>query len=242
MKRVVMVMSIFGIVGLAQAGVLGTFDFEGAGMELAAKNVMAGVSISDLQMNQMTVSVRPADDQKTGMTSNWLEIGGDDTESGTAAAFTNGKYLSFSLTNNTGHGLQLESMQMFVGGWNLYTSYHNSRLFSSVQGYDVITADTIGTLGFSVSSANKTFPAAIDVVPFYDSPWDVNKGANVSETDFAVANGASITFYMPWVDQSGSNTRWVEIDDITINGSIVPEPTSMMLLGLGSLLFGRLRK
>ncbi|HML75387.1 MAG TPA: PEP-CTERM sorting domain-containing protein [Anaerohalosphaeraceae bacterium] len=242
MKRVLLVMCIMAFAVWAQAGVLGTYDFEGMGTELAAKNVMAGIAISDLQVNQIAVSVRPVGDQKTGMTSNWLEIGGDDTESGTAAAFTNAKYLSFSLTNNTGYGLQLESMQMYVGGWNLYTSCHNSRLFSSVQGYDVITADTIGTFGFSVSSVNKTFPAAIDVVPFYDSPWDVNKGVNVSETDFAVANGANITFYMPWVDQSGSNTRWVEIDDIIINGSVVPEPTSMMLLGLGGLLLNRFRK
>jgi hypothetical protein len=56
-------------------------------------------------------------------------------------------------------------------------------------------------------------------------------------TDLTLAAGESATF--TW---EVTGTRWTRVDNWAFSGDVVPEPTSLALLGLGGLLVARRRK
>ena len=58
-----------------------------------------------------------------------------------------------------------------------------------------------------------------------------------------LTNGESVAFRVYFVDnRDGVFGPDQLIDDITINGTLVPEPASLALLGLSSLLIARRRR
>jgi hypothetical protein len=247
MRRLIVALCVFCLTGLVQAGLLGTFDFEGAGTEVVAKNVAADVIISDLFIGYansagFTTETAIAGTPDVINDSSIIRIYGNESATGTSTAMAGQKYLSFTLSASAGKVLNLESMSVDVQGHEIW-GYFNARLFSDIQGYDSVLGDTIGRFG-AASTGSSSSGVSIDWVTYtQDLANPLNnaaRGANVGENDFQGI--FSVTFYLPFVQNSTSNTRWGEVDNIQISGTVVPEPTTLVLLGLGGLMARRRRK
>ncbi len=52
---------------------------------------------------------------------------------------------------------------------------------------------------------------------------DAASGANFDSADFDGITG-SMTFYIPWIDDSSSNFQWTDVDNIKLFGTVTPIP------------------
>ena len=230
MKKLLFLMFVLCPASFLQAAVLGTFDFESG---MGASNVSPGVTISDLQYSSGKLVKGIA--VETGASgSKVLKIKGSDTQGKTAAAFANSNYLFFTVTSVK--PISLESITLDIQGFGI-TSFAVSRVYSDKAGFDNLVGDTIGAIGFKDKGDHSLEKQTLSLV---DPSVNYLNGTGTTTNGFSEVT--SITFYLPFADGSSSGTRYVEIDNLALH--TIPEPASMLLLGLGGLisLVGRKKK
>ncbi|MEX0653001.1 MAG: PEP-CTERM sorting domain-containing protein [Phycisphaeraceae bacterium] len=133
-----------------------------------------------------------------------------------AEALSNDSYWSFTISPNTGFHVDLDSLtfDVLVANPSFPINYYVS---SSVDGFD-------SPIGGVVTGATGNYTVARD-------PIDLSGAAYQSLTE-------TVEFRMYlWSPESGgtAGSRW-GFDNVTLNGSVIPEPASLALLGAGGLL------
>ena len=226
--KIVILTSILPLTA-ATGATLATYEFTGHSLSATDADAGDGVTFSTL-----TIGVGLGDLTDNGADANSLRISGDDTENDSSTATSNSAFLSFTLTNNSGSTVVLDAISLDYQATNAF-GFSFSRVFSNVQGFDSVIPDTIGNFGRETGGSDGA--VVNDVIDLTATSTEF--GANVSATDFTVADGNSITFFVPWIDQSGSPTRFTDIDNLSISGDItpVPEPSSVILMSLAGLGF-----
>ena len=223
--------------GSASGSLLGTYEFTNESLAITDANAADGVTFTDISLNNYP------DLFDNGSDGNSLRISGDDGDAAntgsTGAATAGGYYLSFKVTNNSGGVLDLSKLTLQYKASNATGSGSSARIYSSSQGFDQVVADTIAWVGrFSEGWDAGFVTATIDL----DDPSN-NYGVGVNgnnPSNFNLADGASRTFFIPWVDASTHHSRYTDIDNIAIYGTPAPEPTSLALVGLGvAVLMGK---
>ncbi len=214
-----------GSISPSSAVTIGTYEFTGA--SLAATDADGGDGVT---FSPITIGAGFGNLFDNGGDGNSLRISGDDTQNGTGDALTNNAYLSFTVSNNSGDDLALASIELDYDANNPF-QYSVARLFSDVQGFADITDDLVGNFGYEQTAGDSL--AGHDVVSLTASSSEF--GANVSASDFTIADGSSITFYLPWIDGSGVNTRYTDVDNLLVTAiqSGIPLASSADLAVLG---------
>lgn len=231
MKVLPFIAAVLGCAASASGAVIATFTFTDVGgvpslvPTLDPDAIAAGITVSNFMVG--SGAGNPTDEGA----SNALRITGLDTPAATTpAALGVNAYYSFTLTVPNDKMVTLSSLSMSLTGTNLFydntsANGHNARVYSSIGGFDDVTGDTLARIGF-VGTGNP----AVNTVTL--------GGA------FASLYGTSVTFYMPFIDNSGTATRYLTLDNLAINGTIaVPEPDVAWvgLFGASALVLRRRR-
>jgi hypothetical protein len=140
-----------------------------------------------------------------------------------AESIANASYVTFTLTNSSGSDYSLSSLAFDI--WNENARANPS--FFSVFGMSNQSAFTDGnefgsftvtdtTVGTSAGAAN---PASL----------------NLSSLS-TLTNGTAIVFRLYVADDTDINDNIYRIDNIVVNGAVIPEPSSLLLSGLAGLV------
>ena len=181
----------------------------------------AGVTASNFAIGTYTFTSL----SDNGGSGNSLRLSRGDvgTSSGTALA---GPFLSFSLTIPAGTTLNLTSLALdFTSGGVTGAEYINARVFSSIDGYDDLTGDTIGTLG-RVANGADSGTMSLSLATPASNP---TRGTNVNNGDFDSLTSRTVTFYLPFIrDSQTTATDYVDIDNITLSFSSGQPPAQQI--------------
>ena len=155
-----------------------------------------------------------------------------------ANAITANDYAGFVLTNNSGQDAELETMTFdwwFNSPNASGTQYYRVHGLSDVNGF--IDGQEFGTRELGEGSTpGVSFNAHDSAAEALNVSFDISSLGTL-------ADGEAIEFRVYLVDnRSGTFSPDQLIDNITINGTLVPEPGSLALLGLGTLLVARRRR
>lgn len=192
------------------------YEFTGGNMTPTLSTLPAGVTISDF-----TIGTGLGNLLDNNGSPDALRASGDDTQNTTDTALTNSAYLSFSLTIPSGVFIDLLSLGVDYQATNAYTRSH-TQVFSSVDGFDAPANDAIALVGRTGDGSDPTVVnAAVSLVSPASNP---GVGSNVSASDFTALTNRTVTFYFPWIDNSASNIRFTDIDNISLTFQSVPAP------------------
>lgn len=132
-----------------------------------------------------------------------------------SAAITANSFFIFTLTPSAGSAIELTEFTFWANYSGDTTAANQLALqINTGSGYQ-----TIGTTVFDVTGAAS--PGKFFAIPI------TGLGQVTGATDFRVV----------MYDSAGVNwTSFTRMDDLTINGNVVPEPSELFLLGIGGLL------
>ncbi|MGJ8657349.1 MAG: PEP-CTERM sorting domain-containing protein [Akkermansiaceae bacterium] len=133
-----------------------------------------------------------------------------------ALAITAGDFFSFTVETN-GNSVTFESLSFFQNQFGTTGKVDISA--TQAGGSEVFL-----TSGFTPAGGNNAL---------------ATPATNVDFADFTTTADTTFTFYLYGASNANHGTRF---DDITLNGTVVPEPSSTALLGLGGLALMMRRK
>jgi uncharacterized repeat protein (TIGR01451 family) len=213
-----------------------TFSFTAGSLvpSLSTNAQAAGITVSNLSTGTM------GDLFDNGGTGSALRISGNDTDNELSAALSNGRYLAFTATIPSSISVDLVSLGCLITGTNLST-LSNARIYTYRQGFDNPVADNIGILGVGPPAAP---PGSFDVPTCRvqqalsgDLSWNQEPGGNVGASDHMALSNTTITFVLPWTDNSDSIASYVDLDTLQVVGllndgiapSITTQPASQTI-------------
>ncbi len=217
-------MVLMGAAASAHAGIVGAYEFTDNSLD--ATSIAPGLVFSTMTN---TGGKSGSLGWFTSATADELRIDGHGpTQTTISAAISNSQWLRFTITILDGYVLNLDNIQVNISGSSI-NNFSRGQVYSSVHGYDQVTNDSLGNLGYTTSGTTTMALQTVDL----NNPV----GSNVTAADHDGLTG-TITFTIPWIDDSSSTTRWVTLFDITVNGEValIPEPGSLALIAVGTLL------
>jgi hypothetical protein len=232
--RILSAVSIFyALAPLASHGATLTYAFTADSLAAELVGAGAGVTASDFVIG----SGFNLNDNGSGPDS--IRFFATDVGTGSATAFTNNQFVSFSLTIAAGTVVNLSSLSLSYTSTVALANISNARVFSSIDGFDNIVDDTIGTLGKGANTATGgPFTSSISLsLPQSNTA----RGSNVTNGEFTGLTNTTVTFYLPWIDNE-TGTTFTDVDDIVLTFDIVPEPSTFALGGLGLVVLLRRKR
>ena len=154
-----------------------------------------------------------------------------------AEAIGDGDWLTFSIDTN-GAPVDFDALSVLIGGNDVFGNMSDptpgafANVYTSAQVGSVLesgeASSDLGFVGFkSVSQGSNNFDAETQTVDM---------------SSIQGFNG-TITFWLVFEDDASTASRFLEVDDITVTGTVIPEPATLALLGLGGLMMvGRRRR
>ena len=215
----------------ATAALLGTYEFTDNSLTITDADAGDGITFSDFNLNSYTTDEAFSDsgDAVADPTLDFISLNGVESPNGTSSAFANGDYFSFTVTNNSGSTLYFRKL---AGEFDKTTVFQNfqSRVFNTNTPSDVLM-DTISKLGAASGGTDLELDDA-----FLDGSDPEQAGSVWTGVPLTVANGDSITLYLPFNMNSNSASRYMGIDNIEIHS--IPEPSTTVMLLLGVVAAG----
>ena len=208
-----------------KANLLATFEFTGGSLSPTDADPADGVTVSDLNINSYTPALLFDAD-----TPDEIRIDGLETQASTGNAFKFGELFSFDVTNNSGSDLNMDSLRIDYQGTNVFGNFA-ARVFTAPP-VDVV-ADTIGRLGKEDGGSD---PVVELDIAFLDGT-DPGAGENAA-APVVIPDGGTVTFFLPFTMNSNSDTRFLDLDNLTVNSSLGEDclPGDVNLDGEVSLL------
>jgi hypothetical protein len=189
-------------------------------LRISPSLVGAGVTATMITSNSLAnfgVVTKPSgvDSYTTWITT----VGGGTTVTDAIAA---AQYLSFTVAPVSGNSLTLSSLSFDIfAATGTTTSYRQIYVFSDQTGF--ATGNEMLT-----GSTNPSYPTPFNLIPFNT----VAAGENFSIDLSSLASVTeSITFRIYF--QTPTPNQGMALDDITVAGTVVPEPSALTFLGLG---------
>lgn len=196
-----------------------TFEFTGNSLSPTLGNFATtnGITVSDITLG----TLGDLFDDGAG---DHLRITGSDTAfGGSSDAISAEQYLSFTIIIPDTVAIDLTSLSADIEVVNA-ASYANSRVYSSIDGFDEILSDTIGAIGrnSSGSSAQATQTLNLRNPEDHDNAGNpgTNAVTNILAGDFDNLSNTTITFYLPWIDNSGSESRYTDLDNLKVQAAL----------------------
>ncbi len=151
----------------------------------------------------------------TGGTDGVIRVKGTDVGTASGTAINTNKYFSFSVTIPEGKFVNFTSLSLTYQTNFPSAGYSNSRVFSSIDGYDNLTGDTIGIAGkAAIETPGNT--VTTDILNLTDPTGNQTKGVNVLAGDFDGLTARTVTFLLPWIDGSGSSSEYTDIRSVSL--------------------------
>jgi len=218
-----MALSLFALISTAsvRAGVLASWDMETNGARTVASLVDASVTVTDLAGNNLNTPGSFIGESVVGGA-------GDDyiaysRSSGIArtdavGAIADSTYFSFTVTPEVGQSITLSSIT--------FDSMAGTGGPSDRQFY--LMSDKTGYLSTEVLASASTVTGS-PLLPYNTSTFDQNFSADLSGMDFAnITDSVTFRIYIA----TPNTFQNVGFDDITLNGAVIPEPSSLVLMVL----------
>jgi len=226
----------FAVPNAHSASVL--YEFTAGSMVPTLSGLPAGVTASNFSVGSFTTLVANSTD------GNALRLlgNGEVSSNTTGGSITANQVLSFSLTIPADVTLSLTSLTVDYTMFGLLDVNKNlfGRVFSNIDGHDEVVADTIGI--FPADGGGNFDAPGTHVINLANPEGNYRRGTNVNSGDFDDLTNQTITFYMPYIDFDAPNTSYVELDNVALNFTIIPEPAVALLGSFGMLVLLRRRR
>lgn len=222
MKTVAALIALAGIAGAAQADVLANWTFE------VSVPTTAGPFAAELGVNAATSQASGA---HAGTSAYSNPVGNGSAESFSSNNWLVGDYYQFT-TSTLGYQsitMQLDQTSSGTGPRDFTFQYSTDGLvFVNLTGYSVLANAAPNNFWSSSTYYPEhtyafTLPAALD---------------NQANVWFRVAQSSTVSAGGGTVASGGTN----RVDNVFINGTLVPAPASVALIGLAGLVAGRRRR
>jgi len=227
--RSCLVASVFAVLGAigANAATI-TYEFTGGSLTPTLSGVPAGVTASNFGVGALGLF-----DNGGGPDS--LRFFATDVGGASGTALSNNQYVQFSVTIAAGTVVNFTSLSLDYTSTVPLANLSNTRVFSSIDAFNQIAEDTVGTLG---KAANGVAGPINNSMSLSAPEGNAGRGTNVTNGEFTALTNTTVTFYMPWIDNETGNT-YTDVDNIRLTFDIVPEPSSLLLGAIGVLPFLR---
>jgi hypothetical protein len=213
MKKILCALGVCLLAAGTQAEVVAEFTF--TGNSAASSDTSLNSTVSDWSLTNIS-GASIAGDLATIAAVNTTQSGDVDP------AGTNPQWYSFTFTvTGLGAGETMDLTSITYKYTVVQPLNMAVGLYSSVDGFASTAAQLDG----------------VDTGTDYTSPQTFNQTVDLSSAGFqGLENEDVIEFRFYLADTSNGTTRIHQLDDIVLNGSVVPEPATIGMLGLGTLI------
>jgi len=206
---------------ITHAAVLATYSFDNTSGTTDLSAVIDASSpsytVSDFSAG---VGFTLADTPPTAFTSEALGLQ-DGTASNLAGAITNNEYFTFTVTNGSTSALNLTSISFDAG--RTTNGARDFYLFSSLTGF--------------------TSTDVLDSVTGVTAATDSTLSYDLAPLTFSDIDTVEFRIYVDNRSNNNNNSSGTYVDNVVLNGTFsVPEPSSTVLLGLGSVALLSMRR
>lgn len=187
------------------------YDLSGGNLMPAISGNPEGVTVSNFSVGTLNVN---------GGTDGVPRVEGTDVGSASGTAINNNQYFSFSATIPEGKTVNFTSLSLTYQTNFTGTNASNARVFSSIRGFGSLTGDTVGVVG----KAATVMPGAAvttDTLNLTDPTGNLLRGVNIQAGDFDGISGQTVTFLLPWIDNSSSAADFTDIRSVSLSFDLV---------------------
>lgn len=221
----IMALSLIALISAAsvRAGVLASWDMETASnsAKQIASFVHTDITASNLAGNNLN---SPASfiggSVMGGAGDNYIAYArsSGNTQTTAVGAIADSTYFSFTITPEVGQSITLSSITFDAMAG---TGGPSDRQF-------YLMSDKTGYLSSAVLASASTVTGS-PLLPYNTSTFDQNFSADLSGSEFAnITDSVTFRIYIATPDTSQN----IGFDDITLNGAVIPEPSSLVLMVL----------